>query len=258
LRILVITEEDEFYLPLAVQYLLEHCPYPIAEVVCAKNPLLPGKTQAVKAFYRTFGMIPIAQHAARLVKAKVFDRIGYLNRTGRHFSVARTCRAFDKPCSQVDDINAPEFLEHCRDLKIDLIASVSPTQIFKEQLIELPPHGCINIHTAKLPEYRGLYPTYWAMACGEKSVGISIHYIEKGIDTGKIILQDEVEIPPAATLDHMLTTTKLRGAELLIEAIKQIAEGRANPHYPRSDGSYFSFPTPESYQQFKRRGYKLW
>ena len=97
-----------------------------------------------------------------------------------------------------------------------------------------------------------------AMSCGEKTVGISIHYIEEGIDTGKIILQDEVEISPRTTLDHMLKVTKLKGAELLIKAIKQIAEGTAEAFHAEGGGTYFSFPTPESYKKFKKHGYKLW
>jgi methionyl-tRNA formyltransferase len=117
-------------------------------------------------------------------------------------------------------------------LSVDLIASVSATQIFKEKLINLPRYGCINVHTAKLPKYRGLYPTYWAMVSGEETVGISVHYIEKGIDTGGIILQGEVEIPADATLDHMLRVTKVRGAELLIKVIKQIVEGTVQAFYP--------------------------
>jgi methionyl-tRNA formyltransferase len=89
-------------------------------------------------------------------------------------------------------------------------------------------------------------------------VGITIHYIEKGIDTGKIILQENVEIPPNTTLDYMLKTTKLKGATLLIKAIKQIATETARPFYPEGEGSYFSFPTPESYKEFINRGYRLW
>ena len=162
------------------------------------------------------------------------------------------------PYLHSDNINDRNFIEHCRDLNIDLIASVSPTQIFKEELISLPEYGCINIHTAKLPNYRGLYPTYWAMACGENTVGISIHYIEKKIDTGKIISQAEVAIPSGATMDHMLSVTKIKGAELLVEAIKQIASGTTEARYTEGQGSYFSFPTCKSYQEFKRLGYKLW
>lgn len=162
------------------------------------------------------------------------------------------------PCMYWENLNSKEFLNYCRQLNIDLIASVSPSQIFKEDLINLPVHGCINIHTAKLPKYKGLYPTYWAMAHGEKTLGISIHYIEKGIDTGKILLKDEVEIPPATTMDHMITVTKLRGAELLLEAADSISSGEARAEYAHGEGSYFSFPTRQSYKDFKSFGYKLW
>lgn len=258
MRILVITEEDEFYLPLSIDYLLKNCGDEIVEVVCARNPLLPSKLKAASKFYNAFGLGAILSQGLRLFKAEIMDALPRLNFTGRYYSVKRVCQAYNIPNFYSENINAADFLEHCRELDIDLIASVSPTQIFKEDLISLPKYGCINIHTAKLPEYRGLYPTYWAMACGEKTVGISIHYIEKGIDTGKIILQDEVEIPPHITLDYMLRITKLKGAELLIKAIKQIAEGTAQAFCVEGEGTYFSLPTLESYKKFKKHGYKLW
>jgi polysaccharide deacetylase family protein (PEP-CTERM system associated) len=258
MRILVITEEDEFYLPLSIDYLLKNCSEDIVEVVCARNPLLPSKFTAARKFCSAFGFGPIISQGLRELKAKVLDTFGWLDLTARYYSVKSVCRAHHTPYSYVEDINTPNFLRHCQELNIDLIASISPTQIFRENLINLPKHGCINIHTAKLPKYRGLYPTYWAMAYGEKAAGISIHYIEKGVDTGKIVLQDDVEIPPHTTLDYMLRTTKLRGAELLVKAIKQIAEGTVESFYPEGEGSYFSFPTPDSYKEFKSRGYKLW
>ncbi|MHC4617643.1 MAG: methionyl-tRNA formyltransferase [Planctomycetota bacterium] len=258
MRILVITEEDAFYLPLSIDYLLTNCREDIVEVVCARNPLLPGKFTAARKFYKAFGFGPILSQGLREVKAKVLDAFGRLNFAGRYYSVRRVCEAHGVACLDSEDINAPDFLQHCQGLTVDLIASVSPTQIFKEHLINVAKYGCINIHTAKLPKYRGLYPTYWAMASGERSVGISIHYIEKGIDTGKVLLQDEVEIPPQTTLDYMLRTTKLKGADLLIKAIRRIGEGTVQAFYPEGESSYFSFPTAHSYKQFKKHGYKLW
>jgi methionyl-tRNA formyltransferase len=258
MQILVITEEDEFYLPLSIDYLLKQCSEDIIEVVCARNPLLPSKLKAAHRFHSAFGFGPILSHGFRIVKAKVLDKFRWLNFTNQYYSVKHVCEAYKIPYSYRQNINAPDFLQHCRELNIELIASVSPTQLFRDNLINLPRYGCINIHTAKLPKYRGLYPTYWAMACGEKTVGVSIHYIEKGIDTGKIILQDDMQIPQHTTLDHMLKTTKLKGAELLIKAIRQIAEGTVEAFYPEGEGSYFSFPTPQSYTKFKNYGYKLW
>jgi methionyl-tRNA formyltransferase len=258
MRILVITEEDEFYLPLSIDHLLKNCVDDIIEVVCARNPLTPNKFETARKFYGAFGLGPILSQGFRVAKARLLDKFNWLNFSGRYYSVKHVCKAHNKPYLQIDKINAPDFLQHCRELKLDLIASVSPTQIFKGELINLPKHGCINIHTAKLPKYRGLYPTYWAMACGEKTIGISIHYMEEGIDTGRIILQDEVEIPPCTTMDQMLRATKLKGVELLLRAIRQIAESTVQAFYPEGEGSYFSFPTPDSYKDFKSRGYKLW
>jgi len=258
MRVLIITEENVFYLPLSIDYVLENLGPEVLEVVCARNPLLPSKFAAAGKFFNAFGSRPLVSYGWRLFKAKTRPAFPWLDSADRYYSIKHVCKKHNTEYLYSDNINSPDFLHHCQNLNIDLIASVSATQIFKERLINLPPHGCINIHTAKLPNYRGLYPTYWAMACGEKSIGICVHYIEKGIDTGRIILQDEVEIPASTTLDHMLKVTKLKGAELLIKAIKQIAEGTVRASYPEGQGSYFSFPTAESYRQFKNHGYKLW
>ncbi len=259
MNILIITEEDEFYLPLAVERLLKSYGDDIAEVVCARNPLLPGSLKAAKKFKEAFGLGPILSHALRLIKAKIVDKCSWLGISGRHYySIKSLCKAYNVAYSHCDNVNSSEFIQRCKDLNIELIASVSPTQIFKKKLIDLPAHGCINIHTAKLPKYRGLYPVYWAMAHGEKFVGISIHYIEEGIDTGRVLLQDEVEIPEGATLDHMLTITKIKGGDLLVRAIHAIEAGKVNPVYVDGEGSYFSFPTAESYEQFKSHGDKIW
>ncbi|MBW8000397.1 MAG: hypothetical protein FVQ80_00040 [Planctomycetes bacterium] len=258
MRVLIVTEEDEFYLPLSIDYVLKNCPHEIVGVVCVLNPRMPSKLQTARKFYKAFGLFPILSHASRLIKAKICDALPWLNFSSRYYSVKRVCQSHKMDYMICPNVNAESFLKYCRDLDIDLIASVSPSQIFKDELIKLPKHGCINIHTAKLPKYRGLYPTYWAMAHGEKMLGISIHYIEKGIDTGGILLQDEIPIPAGTTMDKMLTASKLRGAELLLEAVDQIAKGTSKPIYPEGEGSYFSQPTPESYKMFKKQGYKLW
>lgn len=258
MKILIITEEDELYIPLALQHILENCPHQIVEVVCARNPLLPGKFAAFKKFHAAFGLMPIVKHAFRLAKAKLLSLPGFSSLSKRLYSVVDVCKRFNVPYFWCHNVNAPDFLERCRNNGVELIMSVSPTQIFKEGLISLPKYGCLNTHSAMLPKYRGLYPTYWAMASGEKTMGVTIHCIEKGIDTGKIVVQAEIAIPERTTLDHMLTLTKLKGAELMLTAVQQIAEGTAKSWYPTEKGTYFSFPTRESYQQFRKLGYKLW
>ena len=110
MRILIVTEEDEFYLPLAIDYLLSHCPHTIAAVVCARNPLLPSKWKAAKKFYTAFGLWPIVQHACRIGKVKVKSSLPFLNRDDRQYSVEDVCQKYQMPCRTVDNVNAPDFI----------------------------------------------------------------------------------------------------------------------------------------------------
>lgn len=258
MRIMVITEEEGLYLPLSLERLMEGLGSEIVEVVCIQNIRHRNRIGTFLKFYRAFGAGPLLSHAFRLARTKVLNAMPQLNRTGRFFSVKRVCEKYGISYSFCDNVNAATFLDHCRHEQINLIAAISPSQIFKEELLTLPRYGCINIHSAKLPLYRGLYPTFWAMACGEKVMGITIHYMEKGIDTGKIILQEEIEIPEGTTLDYMLTVTKIKGAEMLIKAIQQIEKDAVYAAYGQGSSSYYSYPTPESYKQFLHHGYRLW
>ena len=114
MRILIITEEDEFYIPLSIQHILKNCPYEIVEIVCARNPLLPGKLKAAHKFYTAFGFMPVLYQGLRVAKAKVLDTFGWLNFTRRYYSVKRVCKAHDVIYSYSENINSLDFLQHCR------------------------------------------------------------------------------------------------------------------------------------------------
>jgi hypothetical protein len=108
----------------------------------------------------------------------------------------------------VEDVNAPEFLEELRSLGAELLISVSCPQIFKKPLIELPPHGILNIHGAILPQYRGVLPSFWMLANGERQAGVSIYYVDTRIDAGELCGQRVYDIPPDQTLDGFLRRSK--------------------------------------------------
>jgi len=258
MRILIITENEEFYLPLALQAFLEVNSHEILGVVSARNPLLKGSFDTAVTFSKSFGLLPVIDKGFSLLKAKILNRFPRLNKTGRHFSIKKVCQQYGIYHILCDNINDQDFIGYISSLNLDLIACISPTQIFGQQLISVPKHGCINIHTAQLPKYRGLYPTYWAMANGEKEVGICIHYIESGIDTGKVLLRASETIPPNTSLDAMLLKTKISGARLLSQACQEISDETICATYAEGEGSYFSFPTKESYSTFKKKGFTLW
>lgn len=93
----------------------------------------------------------------------------------------------------------------------------------------MPKYGCVNIHASLLPKYRGAGPIQWAIIDGEKKTGVTIMQMEKGLDTGDMLLQKEVEIDPKETGDSLHDKLAAAGAELIVEALPKIAAGQLTP-----------------------------
>lgn len=109
-------------------------------------------------------------------------------------SVAEIALAHHIPVFAPRSINSAQMIDIIRDLAPDMIVVVYYDQILKREVIDIPPHGCVNLHMALAEEYRGCYPTTWALINGEERTGVTLHYIDEGIDTGDIIAQREVKI----------------------------------------------------------------
>ena len=123
------------------------------------------------------------------------------------------------------NINSDEFLNRIEKYGVDLFVSMSFNQIFKTRTINYPPLKTINCHAGKLPYYRGRNILNWALINDEKEFGITVHYIDEGIDTGDIILQKTYPITDEDDYNTLLKTAYTGCADVLYEAIKQIQEG---------------------------------
>ncbi len=115
--------------------------------------------------------------------------------------------------------------------------------------------GCINVHGAPLPKYRGMMPSFWALQNGENKTAVTVHDLEAKLDDGDILVQQEVEIAPDETWDSLVRKTKAQGAQALILAIKQIKEGTVHRKANREeDATYYSFPTAKDRKAFLQAG----
>lgn len=128
------------------------------------------------------------------------------------------------PVLQPDKLKSPSFLAELQDLQPDLLVVVA-FRMLPEQVWKLPPMGTINLHASLLPQYRGAAPINRVLMNGETETGLTTFFIEKEIDTGKIILQETVPVDPdedAGSLhDKMMNT----GASLLVRTVRAIAGG---------------------------------
>ncbi len=244
-----LTTDDPLYLPAFYEKVLRVRAADTKAVYVAP-PLYKRQTtlQAAWRYARTFGLTAAAHLTARILGARV-----------RGNSIAAVCHRHGVPCLPVADVNAPEFLAELKRLEPDLLISVSCPQIFKKPLIELPPLGILNIHGAILPQYRGVLPSFWMLANGEKKAGVSIYYVDSRIDAGELCGQRIYDIPTDETLDGFLRRSKAIAAELLLEVLGDIDGGKVTRRALNlAEGSYYSWPDEPAVRRFRAAGRRLW
>ena len=120
-----------------------------------------------------------------------------------------------------------EFIEEIKKLKPDLICVVAYGKILPKEILEIPKLGCINVHGSLLPKYRGAAPIQWAVLNGDKKTGITTMYMDEGMDTGDMIIKEEVEIGEDETTGELWEKLSNVGGKLLVKTLKQIEEGTA-------------------------------
>ena len=120
-----------------------------------------------------------------------------------------------------------EFIEKIKSLNPDLIVVVAYGKILPKEILEIPKYGCINVHASLLPKYRGAAPIQWSVINGDKVTGVTTMYMDEGMDTGDIILKEEIEIGEDETTGELWDKLSKIGGKLLIKTVKQIEEGIA-------------------------------
>ncbi len=138
---------------------------------------------------------------------------------------AEALRLGIQPILQPESLRDPEFLYQLKVLSADLFVVVA-FRILPEEVFTLPPKGTINLHPSLLPRYRGPAPIPWTIIRGERLTGVTIIFIQKEVDAGNIILQQEVPVLEDETAGSLHDRLAEIGAQLLVEAVDRIAAGR--------------------------------
>ena len=123
--------------------------------------------------------------------------------------------------------NNTEFIEEIKDLNPDVICVVAYGKILPKEILDIPKLGCINVHGSLLPKYRGAAPIQWAVLNGDKTTGITTMYMDVGMDTGDMILKEEVEIGDDETTGELWDRLSKIGGKLLVKTLEKIEDGTA-------------------------------
>jgi methionyl-tRNA formyltransferase len=251
-NIVLITQNEPFYLQKSLSYLIENLPesFHIRGVVLL-SPSPFGKRltnfQKFTSTIKIFGLRFTLYYLLKLVSATITNS-----------GVEKFLRKKKIPIISLDDsINASTSINKISEYKPDLLVSIQGNEIFKEPIITLAPKGCLNLHTALLPKYRGLMPSFWVLKNREEKTGVSVFFVDEGIDSGPILVQREVFINDM-TQEQLIIHTKQVGMDCIIEAINKIYIGDISTLLNEdNDMTYFGFPTRNDVIEFRRVGGKF-
>jgi methionyl-tRNA formyltransferase len=254
MRLVFLTQEDPFYLPKIYQYLLPKLKSEGHEVVAgvlfdvAPFGKKESKVKQLIDTYKVFGFGFTIHYILQYAKGTLGKDVkGVMEANG-----IETVKLANR-------VNHPESLEIIQRFKPDLLVSLAGNEIFKQPLFESAKYGVINLHSALLPKYRGLMPSFWVMRHNEERTGVSVFFVDEGIDSGPIIVQKEVPLLNR-TQAELIWELKYRGADAIVEACNLIAEHGENTPTMVNDEkemTYYSRPTKEDVKEFKSIGKKF-
>ena len=244
----VITQDDPLYVVRFFETFLPAVPDTIKVVgmtVCRAfhEPLLQTATR----MFRFYGLADFARLCLRFAKAKLSRR-----------SIRRLATDAPIPLIETRSINDAQYLRRVERLAPDVIVSVAAPEIFGTGLLSLPALGCVNVHSGRLPAYRGMMPTFWQLLAGEASGAVTVHEMVERVDMGRILGVREFPLHERDSLHRVITGTKRAAAGLVLDVLDLIRTGRATPRdSDPSDVGYHSFPRPGDVRAFRKRGHRM-
>ena len=252
MKVVIITQNEPFYLVKNLEYLFKILPSNIKIVGCVVSRVSPfGKKESfLKKTFKTlniFGIKFFLYYSFKFFISKFFQDSIYNFLNKKNIELIKT----------ESDINSSKSLQKISSVKPDILVSILGNQIFKSNLISLAPKGCLNLHSALLPKYRGLMPTFWVLKNRETFTGVSVFFVDEGIDSGPIIVQKKIKIN-RLTQKQLIEKSKKIGMDAICEALVLISSN--NFSLQKNDNlekTYYSFPTKEDVKIFLKNDSKF-
>ncbi|MAT80262.1 MAG: bifunctional UDP-glucuronic acid oxidase/UDP-4-amino-4-deoxy-L-arabinose formyltransferase [Phycisphaerae bacterium] len=161
-------------------------------------------------------------------------------------SVAEWAAEAGVPVHAPDDLNHPIWIERIRSMGADVLFSFYYRKLVKQEVIDLFPSGCYNLHGSLLPAYRGRAPVNWVLVNGESETGVTLHHMTTKPDAGDIVSQQRIAIDPEDTAMTLMGKVREAAGGLLDETLPLIRDGKAERH-PQDESEATVYPrrTPE-------------
>ena len=261
MRLIIFTNRDlasNINLNLLLPHIAHHVTHIfVSDKVGGKNTNPPKELKELKFFEQT------------LLNDILFPQLDNQDRDfkGQYLTFNELSKKYNVPIQSLNEVKSAEILDFIRSLQPDLILSVRYGKIFGNDFINIPRLGVINLHSGKLPQYRGVLATFRALMNGDTEIGCTLHYIDDAtIDTGGVIGFSKLQVDKTKSLFWHIMNLYPASLEILTSTIDKILS--KEPHSETGDkikthsqtdenAQYFTFPTHEEVAEFKQKGWSF-
>ena len=249
LKILVITEDDPLYVARFFEVFFAEIPKDRIELlgITISKAFHEPLWKTARRIFRFYGPIDFPRLLVRWLRVKASGR-----------NIELLARNAGIPIISAMSVNDSEYLERIGALSPDIIVSVAAPEIFRGPLLAIARLGCLNIHSGRLPAYRGMMPTFWQMKNGERFVTVTIHQMVEKLDAGGVVTTCEFELEEMDSLHRVITGTKQAGAHLMIETLCKIQDQPPTSQpLDMTQARYYRFPQPDDVRAFRALGHRM-
>jgi methionyl-tRNA formyltransferase len=250
-RVVAVTQSDPFFTGRFFDTFLTelpHQPVDLVEIVLLPN-FNESRIALARRLFRLYGFAGFARLLGRYAAATLADRLGQPR------SVETLAARHGVPVRRLATINDDAYLKTLRERRIDLLLSVAAPQIFRKAALDAAPY-VLNVHNGKLPAYRGMMPTFWALLHDEREVVITVHEMAARIDAGGVVAEFPVPVGPEDSAFEVSVKAKaVAGRE-----VARLIAGVGSDTWPTARSvdmtgqQYFKFPTYRDVQRLRARG----
>lgn len=257
MKVFLLIEDERTYQPMIFDRLIRACPEEVVGIGLVPFDPRNRGWKFLRFYFRFLGFRGTSHKAGQLIWQHFRSLSGLSRLGGPPSSIAELARRHRIPLFKTPSPNRKEFRKRVQALAPDLIIS-SQGFLLKKEFLQIAPLGCLNRHAALLPQYRGIYPIFWAMLNDEREIGISVHFMNEKYDEGKIIVQHRVPVEEGATFLSLYGKVIALTPVIFLEAIGRIKKDRIPRISNRpEEGEYFSYPESEDIRLFRRKGKRI-
>lgn len=254
-KVVAVTQGDPFFTGSFFAAFLEDSRrngVELLEIILLPN-FNESRIELARRFLRLYGLIDFARLVLRYMSATASERFGSSVR-----SVEGVAARHGVSVRRMPSINDGEYLDSLRERRVDVLLSVAAPEIFRSQALASAPL-VLNVHSGKLPDYRGMMPTFWALLDGRNEVTVSVHEMAEQVDAGGLVAEFPVAVDRADSAFEVAKKAKVVAGRELAALLSRIR----TPRWPQprpievNSGSYHGFPSGDDRRRLRSTGRRM-